>query len=702
VTITDAGGMTVTSTATVTVAQTLASITDSPQSTVVAAGGTQQFAATALDQFGNPMASQPSFTWTSATGTITNGGFYQAPNVSTSDTVEAAAGNVSQTATVIITQGPSVATPASATPNPVTGTTAALSVVGADDAGEANLTYAWSVTTLPTGAVAPTFSASGTSAAENTTATFFGTGSYAFTVTITDAVGLTATSSVTVTVDQTFMSLAVSPPSASLLAGGTQQFAATALDQFGNPMASQPSFTWGATTGSITGGGFYTAPAVSAVATIRAAADSIVGTATVAVTDLPPSVATAAAASPNPVTGTTTVLSVLGADDAGESNLTYTWAVTSVPAGARGTLAPTFSVNGTNASKDTTATFFLAGPYTFTVTITDAGGLTTTSTARVTVLQTLTSISVVPLSQGLGASGTRPFGATAADQFGDAFAVQPPFSWSVVGIGTIDHNGKYAPPYAAGSATVVAESGSVTGTYTVTFPGAAQWSSTSSGTWDSTANWTVSGQTMAVPGLRGVVGDTVAFDTPSPATVTLDGAKPSLAQIAFNGSAGVQIVQGTGGALQLGASSNNAVISVVAGKNTISVPVLLTSNLVVSPAAASQLTISGGISGTGQSLSVDGPGMVVVSGANSYSGGTIVSAGTLIATSSSAIAANTSLTVGAAGVFIFDPSVGVPPSAVAKAAHPPIASPIATTAKSNNRVVAATDVKYANLDHSTA
>jgi hypothetical protein len=37
-----------------------------------------------------------------------------------------------------------------------------------------------------------------------------------------------------------------------------------------------------------------------------------------------PTIATPAAASPSPVTGTTTALSVLGADAAGESHITYT------------------------------------------------------------------------------------------------------------------------------------------------------------------------------------------------------------------------------------------------------------------------------------------------------------------------------------------------------------------------------------------
>lgn len=62
---------------------------------------------------------------------------------------------------------------------------------------------------------------------------------------------------------------------------------------------------------------------------------------------------------------------MVGADDSGESNLTYTWAATTLPGGAP---APSFSVNATNASKNTTVTFARAGDYTFTVTIRDSGG----------------------------------------------------------------------------------------------------------------------------------------------------------------------------------------------------------------------------------------------------------------------------------------------------------------------------------------
>ena len=51
------------------------------------------------------------------------------------------------------------------------------------------------------------------------------------------------------------------------------------------------------------------------------------GTTVSATPSMLPTVATAAAASPSTVTGTTTALSVLGADDGGEANLKYTWTV---------------------------------------------------------------------------------------------------------------------------------------------------------------------------------------------------------------------------------------------------------------------------------------------------------------------------------------------------------------------------------------
>ncbi len=151
-------------------------------------------------------------------------------------------------------------------------------------------------------------------------------------------------------------------------------------------------------------------------------------------------------------------------------------------------------------------------------------------------------------------------------------------------------------------------------------------------------------------------GDGVVLDSVAGGTVNLDGVSPSLADLTFDSMGGYTIAQGSGGTLQLDNGDSPATLIVAAGSDTINAPVLLDSSVLVLPAAGSQLTISGGISGAGQSLTVDDQGTVVLTGTNSYSGGTMVSAGTLITTNPSAIAANTSLTIGAGGTFIFDPS----------------------------------------------
>src|SRR5262249_46807480 len=83
--------------------------------------------------------------------TATNWVYYAAREDST-------ASNWPQLITVAGTsnQAPTVATPATAAPSSVADTTTSLSVLGADDGGEANLTYTWS---LLSGPAAVSFSA---------------------------------------------------------------------------------------------------------------------------------------------------------------------------------------------------------------------------------------------------------------------------------------------------------------------------------------------------------------------------------------------------------------------------------------------------------------------------------------------------------------------------------------------------------------
>ncbi|MHB8959960.1 MAG: Ig-like domain-containing protein [Candidatus Limnocylindrales bacterium] len=85
-------------------------------------------------------------------------------------------------------------------------------------------------------------------------------------------------------VSQTLKSIAVTPSSASIAVGATQQFTATALDENGLPMVVQPTFTWTATGGSVDATGLFTAPTSTGSFTVTATSGTVVGSASVTVT----------------------------------------------------------------------------------------------------------------------------------------------------------------------------------------------------------------------------------------------------------------------------------------------------------------------------------------------------------------------------------------------------------------------------------
>jgi hypothetical protein len=179
---------------------------------------------------------------------------------------------------------PTVVTAAHASASTVTGTTTGLSVLGSDAAGAASLTYTWSVFSAPAGVAAPGFSVNGSNAADNTTVTFHAAGTYTLLVTLKDPAGLTATSSVTVTVNQTETYLSLTPGTVTLIDGRTQQFTAKALDQFGTALARQPTWSWAVASGagSVSSTGLYTAPASgTGASSVRATAGGLSVTATV-------------------------------------------------------------------------------------------------------------------------------------------------------------------------------------------------------------------------------------------------------------------------------------------------------------------------------------------------------------------------------------------------------------------------------------
>jgi hypothetical protein len=199
--------------------------------------------------------------------------------------------------TVVYTPGtpPTVAQPASALPARVAGATNEVSVLGADADGASSLAYFWSARSAPSGAPALVFSPNGSNAATNSSVTYFAAGSYTLQAVVLNDVGLTATSAVDVVVSPVFTSIGVSPSSAMVLTNTTQRFGALALDQFGNPLASQPGgLTWSvAGGGTIDSNGLFTAGAIAGGPfVVRAALNGVAGQGSVSVIlpNIPPQV----------------------------------------------------------------------------------------------------------------------------------------------------------------------------------------------------------------------------------------------------------------------------------------------------------------------------------------------------------------------------------------------------------------------------
>ena len=249
-TITDANNLSVTSSVNVTVSQTVTTLSLIPVQPNVWLNSTTQFTASGTDQFGNALTASPVWSLSRNFGSVSSTGLYTAPAVVGSTTVMATFGNYRiETSVFVIIPVPTIVTAATANPNPGTGTTTALFVLGADIGGEASLTYTWSTTGKPPAPV--TFSANGTNAAKNTTATFTQPGSYSFLVTISNTNSQSTTSAVVVTVNQTPTIVVVSPSSVTINASATQQFYIYVNDQVGFNINS-PTTTWSVSSGRCT------------------------------------------------------------------------------------------------------------------------------------------------------------------------------------------------------------------------------------------------------------------------------------------------------------------------------------------------------------------------------------------------------------------------------------------------------------------
>ncbi len=666
-TITNLAGNSVTSTVSVTVIQTAASIVVSPVGATVAPNGQKQFSATVYDQFGTAF-SPSGIVWSSSNSSLgsinASTGLFTAGNLQGATALTATVGTVSGSAMVAVTT-----LPAPSAWYPLDNSTTATDASGNGRAGTLVGYPSW--TTGESGG-AMTFNGASqyvTVPALNlnsNTVTISGwikrngvpsdyTGVVVYRNGSGTASGISLRSSGALSYSWNDSSSTYSWSSGLTVPDGVWTFVALVITASKATMYMQPA---GAAMQSAVNNVSHAAQAFSGISylgqdplgsrffngsldDVRVYNSSLSAAQIGQLSDsyFPPTVSTPATASPVMVTGTTTALSVQGASSV-NLPLTYTWSTIGTPP------APvTFSVNGTNAAKSTVATFSKAGTYALGVTIVDTYGQFVTSSVNVTASQTPTSITVVLAANQLATTGTEQFSATAYDQFNNPMVNQPIFTWSVVGSGLIDSSGNYQPPYAtiAGSPIVRAMSGGVTGQTTATYPGVAQWNAAGGGSWaGSSWSGTVSAAAVSPPGLRAVAGDYAHFAT-SGGSISLAGVNPSLAGISFTSSSSYTL---SGGTMTLGNGTNPAAISVSIGNHAIATPITLQSNLSVTVSANSLLTISGGINGNGESLILNGPGKLVLDGNNNFSSATVLS-GTLAVANPNALPNGSNLAVGA-------------------------------------------------------
>jgi autotransporter-associated beta strand protein len=154
-----------------------------------------------------------------------------------------------------------------------------------------------------------------------------------------------------------------------------------------------------------------------------------------------------------------------------------------------------------------------------------------------------------------------------------------------------------------------------------TGPLQAMWMTDGNGDWNNAGNWS--------PSVPSGAGNIAYFGsiTSAPRAITVSSPQ-TVAKMIFNNSAAGYTVSGSAVTLD---SPNPAVgIDVLGGNHTVASPVVMNQDSTMYVQAASSLTISGNVSSAaGKGLTKTGPGLLTLSGANTYSGPTSVNRGTL-------------------------------------------------------------------------
>ena len=336
-------------------AAVVVSVSINPLSVTIASSASQKFSATVNN------ANNSSVNWTASVGTISTSGLYTALAVSTLTTATITATSAADstkfaTASVTITPPPPIAVTVS--PSTLTLASSGSHQFTATVSNSSNTAVTW---TASTGAVNTSGFYTAPSVSTTTTAT----------ITATSVADATKSASSTVTITPPPpISVSVTPSSVTLASGASRQFTATVSN------SSNTTATWTASSGTISAGGFYTAPVVLADTTATVTATSVAdssksASSTVSLTP-PPPVVIVTASLPAGVDGVgyNTSLSAQG------GKTPYIWSITAgtLPAGLQ--LSSAGVISGTSSQ---------TGQFGFTVRVADSNSPALTSSASLTL-----------------------------------------------------------------------------------------------------------------------------------------------------------------------------------------------------------------------------------------------------------------------------------------------------------------------------
>lgn len=482
----------ITGSAAVTVtAGALAGISISPASTTVTVGGSQQFTISGTDANGNAVTVSPTWSVTGGIGTISTTGLFTPGTSAAAGTVVATVDTFTAIADVTVAEAPLASLTISPDPaNVLSGTSLQFTVTGQDANGNAvTISPAWTVSSS-----IGTIDSSGL---------FSAITAGAGTVTVTDG-SISATANITVSAG-TVSSITVSPSTANVVSGSTQQFTITAIDSNGNAVNVTPTWTVTGGVGTIGGNGFFTG-GVAGSGTVAATVGAVSGSAAVSVTAGPLATITVSPASATVVSGAAQTFTATGADAAGNSvSVSPTWSVT----GSVGT------INATTGA----FTAVLAGSGS--VVATD-GSISGSASVTVTA-GALASITVSPGSATVSLGNTQTFTAAGADAAGNSVSVSP--IWSVSGVGSMNSATGVYTASQKGSAVITATDGAVSGSANATVPNSAPTANAGSDlTGNTGVSITLNGTASSDPDSDGL---TYSWTQSSGSVVTLSSATAS-------------------------------------------------------------------------------------------------------------------------------------------------------------------------------